>query len=89
MDYNGPERRTNWVTKQEFQELVIEVRTLSDNWKKHLDIYEEFLKTSLTEKLEKQELRKAITEKVVTGGVWATLIFLAMAAWDYLKTHVK
>lgn len=33
----------------------------------------------------RRELRKAITEQVVKGSVWAALIFLGTAAWQALK----
>ena len=89
MDYNGEERRSNWVTKKVFQDLTSEVKRLSDKLEHHINLYEDFLKVSLTEKQEKQELRRAMTEKVLTGGIWAIVIFFALASWDYVKTHVK
>lgn len=36
----------------------------------------------------KRDLRKAVTEQVVKGSVWAALIFLGTAAWQYLRTKI-
>lgn len=36
----------------------------------------------------KRDLRKAVTEQVVKGSVWAALIFLGTAAWQYFRTKL-
>jgi len=38
---------------------------------------------------EKRQLRKAIMEKTVAGLVWAILVGVALACWNYLKAAVK
>lgn len=36
----------------------------------------------------RRDLRKAVTEQVVKGSVWAALIFIGTATWQYLRTKI-
>lgn len=36
----------------------------------------------------KRDLRKAVTEQVIKGSVWAALIFLGTAVWQHLRTKL-
>ena len=37
----------------------------------------------------RRQLRKAVIEQVVKGSVWAMLITLGAAMWQYFKDHIK
>jgi hypothetical protein len=37
----------------------------------------------------RDKLRSEVLGKFVTGGLWAAAGFLAFAAWEALKSHVK
>ena len=39
--------------------------------------------------LGRSKLRGAMIEKALGGAIWAALVFLAYAAWAYIKEHVK
>lgn len=38
---------------------------------------------------DKASLWKAVREKTVSGGVWAAILLLCAAAWEYLKIRVR
>ena len=38
---------------------------------------------------ERRRLRRAVMEKSIAGLVWGGIIFLALAAWQYVKTNVR
>jgi hypothetical protein len=37
----------------------------------------------------RKALRKTIVEKSVAGLVWGTLVFIAVASWNYIKALVR
>ena len=89
MAYDGPERRSNWVTKKELEDLTDEVKKISDRLNLHLELYGEFLRTAVQEKKDKMELRKVVLQKITEGGIWATVIFLAVSSLEYIEAHIK
>lgn len=42
----------------------------------------------MEEYMERRRIKQAVIEQIVKGSVWATLIFLAGAAWTYSKEHI-
>lgn len=38
---------------------------------------------------ERRRLRRAVMEKSIAGLVWGGIVFLALAAWHYIKTQIK
>lgn len=34
------------------------------------------------------KLKLGVVEKVINGGVWAAVVFIALAGWDFLKREV-
>jgi len=39
--------------------------------------------------LERRTLRAAVTEKTISGLIWAALVALGLATWQYIKTQLK
>lgn len=37
----------------------------------------------------KEQLYNAIIEKTFTGLVWAAIVFIGKAVWDYLHMHIR
>ena len=35
------------------------------------------------------KLRQVVIEKLITGGMWAFVIFLALASWEFVKRMLK
>lgn len=38
---------------------------------------------------ERRRMRVAIQEKTISGLVWAAMVFLGLAAWQYMKSHLE
>lgn len=38
---------------------------------------------------DRRKLRRAVIEKLASGGAWAALVFIALAVWQYAKDHLK
>lgn len=38
---------------------------------------------------ERRRLRVAVQEKTISGLLWAVLVFLGLAAWQYVKIHLE
>ena len=54
-----------------------------------MDTYEDFLKLAMKDAQERSALRRSIIEKSLAGLVWATIVMIGYAAWDYIKAHLK
>ena len=39
--------------------------------------------------LERRTLRAAVTEKTISGLIWAALVATGLAVWQYIKTQLK
>ena len=77
-----------------------EMRRIETRWKSDMDAkvdrlchfadtYEAYLKLCLKREVDKDHLRQAIIEKLVDRGLWAGLVVLALAMWQYAKEHLK
>jgi len=51
--------------------------------------YEEILKETKNGYEQRRQLRKAVLEKSVIATVWAFIVFIGYAAWDYVKDHIR
>lgn len=38
---------------------------------------------------EKRKLRRAIQEKTISGLLWSVIVFMGVALWTYVKTHIR
>ena len=54
-----------------------------------MDTYEDFLKLAMKDAQERSALRRSIIEKSLAGLVWATIVMIGYAIWDYIKAHLK
>lgn len=51
--------------------------------------HREFIRTFVERESRKNRLREVVTEKLVTGGAWAIIVFLAYSSWDFIKNQLK
>ena len=77
-----------------------EMRRIETQWKSDVDFkldqlitfvkeYEDYLKLCLERERDKKALRDAVIEKSLVGAVWGIIVFFGIAAWAYIKDHVK
>lgn len=52
------------------------------------DKYEKFLEMLLDREEASAKWRNAVIEKSTVGLVWAMLVFLGMASWEWVKRHL-
>ena len=77
------------ATKEQIDKLMREVACVRR-------CFDEYVKSnsSLIDELKKEreaslKLRESIIEKTLTGGLWATIVFLAYSAIEYAKAYLK
>lgn len=51
--------------------------------------HREFIRMFVEREVKRNKLRDVVTEKLVTGGIFAFLTFMAYSAWDYIRLHIK
>lgn len=51
--------------------------------------YEDMLKEMKIAKLRAEQIRIAVLEKSVAGLIWAVIVFLGLAAWNYIKGSMR
>ena len=51
--------------------------------------HREFIKMFVEREVKRNKLRDVVTEKLVTGGMFAFITFLCYSAWDYIRLHIK
>ena len=61
------------------------VKKMESNW----DQYAGLLKDTKASVETREKLKSAILEKSLTGAVWAMVVFVALASWDWAKAHLK
>lgn len=83
------------------EELTPErIKDIETRWKSDVDLkldrlvafanlYEPFLVEATQTLRERAALRRALIEKSLTGLIWAGLVFLAAAVWNYVKDHLR
>lgn len=96
------ERRRNAITKADLEnyraemfahidakfdelEMLIKSGFPHGDVEAHRRVHEGFI----AEASERASLWKAIREKTIVGGVWAVLMLLVAAIWEYIKLEVK
>ena len=87
--YISDSREWRAGTKEQIDKLVKEVtcvrRCFDDYVKSNSALIEELKK----EREASLKLRASIVEKTLTGGLWATIVFLAYSAIEYAKAYLK
>ena len=51
--------------------------------------YADFLDLLIEREQNRKKLSQAIIEKSMTGAIWAVLVFLAVASWEWAKNHIR
>ena len=74
---------------QRLDKLQLDLDELKTAWKEHVAEYGDLLKHTKVSADERVKLRAAITEKTIGGAIWAVIVFLAVAAWSYMREHIK
>jgi len=69
--------------------LQEDLSELKSAWDKHVSDYGDLLKATKVSAEEKLKLRNAIIEKSLSSAIWGVMVFLAIAAWTYLRDHTK
>lgn len=110
MTWDGNERRTGMVSRDEFNAFVEEsgksrqelrdivrdirgtvvdvqrdLKCIHETW----EVYADTITQTKLNNESRAKLKAAIIEKSIAGAVWAMVVFIAMASWDYLKAHIK
>lgn len=57
--------------------------------KRGIEKYEPFLKEQIDSRRRVDGLRRAIIEKSLVAAVWAVIVFIGLAGWEFLKRHVR
>jgi len=70
-------------------EVQRDIKCIHTTWDTHVAEYGPLLKDAKAEKEGREKLRTAIIEKSLTGAVWAMVVFVALASWDYIKQQAK
>lgn len=70
-------------------EVQRDIKCIHTTWDTHVAEYGQLLKDAKADKETKAKLRTAIIEKSLTGAVWAMVVFVALASWDYLKSELR
>ena len=74
---------------QRLDKLQTDLNELKAAWQAHVNEYGDLLKHTKVSADERVKLRAAITEKTIGGAIWAVIVFLAVAAWSYMREHIK
>ena len=54
-----------------------------------LEKYGALIDLLLTRETESARLRRVVIERLITGGIWAFVVFLSLSAWEFLKRNIK
>lgn len=84
-------RKEPWqieVDKKLFEQAK-NIKCLKEGWEGFLATYGELLKDTLEAKARKERLWEAAMTKLVTGGLWAAALFLALAAYKAFVGGIK
>ena len=79
---------------------IDELRRADDRWRVDVDVKlnrlirfadenESFIHMLREREGERQKLRHAVIEKSLSGIVWAVVIFIGLAIWDWIRAHLK
>ena len=74
---------------QRLDTLQLDLDELKTAWTAHVAEYGDLLKHTKVSADERVKLRASITEKTIGGAIWAVIVFLAIAAWSYMREHIK
>lgn len=101
-DPHFPERRRNAVTHEHIQAYQAALRQHFD---KRFDELEKMLRsafpdgdldghrrahqTVIAAAADRATLWKSVREKTISGSIWAGIVLLAAALWEYIKDQVK
>ncbi len=77
------------INAQRHQDNCAKLDHLATEMERFHGQYEATLRAIKEERQRIGELRRAVVEKSLVGIAWALLVFIAYAAWAYLKEHVK
>lgn len=70
-------------------EIQRDIKCVHQTWDAHVTEFGEVLQVAKTSHEAGKKLKSAVTEKSLTGIVWAMIVVIALAVWDYMKAHVK
>lgn len=92
-EWDGKERRQEdpWRVRieEDIKEIKAAQRCMSREWGKFMTSYEDTLKETVESKARREKLWAAATEKLVTAGVWAAVVFLAGVVITGLKINLR
>jgi uncharacterized coiled-coil DUF342 family protein len=70
-------------------EIQRDIKCVHQTWDAHVEEYGDLLKETKEAREHGQKLKSAITEKSLTGMVWAMIVLIGFSVWDYIKSNVK
>lgn len=70
-------------------EIQRDIRCVHTTWDSHVAEYGDLLKASKAAHETTKKLKSAVAEKSLTGLVWALIVLVAIAIWDYVKSSVR
>lgn len=75
--------------RQTMIEIQRDIKCVHQTWDIHVAEYGDLLKASKVAHETTKKLKSAVTEKSLTGMVWALIVLVAIAIWDYVKSSVR
>ena len=73
------------LAKQEELERMIRASFAGGDYEGHRRYHENVIQ----EQQDRRKMRSAIIEQVIKGSVWALLVTVGAACWQYLRDHLK
>ncbi|MCZ2110985.1 MAG: hypothetical protein LC118_15690 [Dehalococcoidia bacterium] len=86
--WDGKERRAHSELSERVERVEQSVCCLKTSMEEFHKEYGDILRETLEASRSRAKLKAAVAEKLVTGGIWAALAFLALAAWEWVKNHI-
>lgn len=75
--------------KQQRRQIMDDVKCIKTTWDEFQDRHGKLLDLLLEREQNRKKLNAALIEKSFAGLVWAVVLFLGAASWEWIKSHAK
>lgn len=75
--------------KQQRKQIMNDVSCIKTTWEEFQDRHGKLLDLLLEREQTRKKLNTAIIEKSFAGVIWAVIVFVGVASWEWMKNHAK
>lgn len=75
--------------KQQRKQIMSDVSCIKDTWDEFQERHGKLLDLLLEREQTRKKLNTAIIEKSFAGVIWAVIVFVGVASWEWMKNHSK